>query len=102
MHRDHRQPALEGARILEAGQRRQGAHEDVVVQIGEVTMEADHAVEHAVDMIGVALVEGDARPRIAAPERVNEHRVVPHEGVLRGRPQRRDELQGAGQARCLP
>ena len=89
---DHGEPALEGARILEAMEGRERPDEDVMVQIGEVAVEAEHAVEDAVDVVGVPVVEGRPRARVAAAEAVDELGV----GARRRRAGRRRRDAGAG------
>jgi hypothetical protein len=97
--RDHRQPGLERLRILEPGERGDGANENVVMQVGEVREGAEDAAEDAVDMAGVASIERGARPRVVGQERGDELGVVPREGD--GEPGGRGELEDAAQV-CSP
>jgi hypothetical protein len=99
VHRDHGEPALERARVVEPFDRGEGADEDAVVQVREIGVEAEDAIEHAMHVIGVPVVERRARPRIPAAKPVHERHVVPCEGDLRGR-RWTDERERMGQARA--
>ncbi len=78
-----------------------------MVQVGEIfAIEAELAAEHAVDVIGVAIVERGTRPRILARRRnpsTSASRVVPAERgrLSAGARHGMDELERAGQARLL-
>jgi hypothetical protein len=97
VHGDGRQPALQRARVLDAVERTQCAQEHVVGEIGQLVGGAEDAPQHAVDVIGVPVVQRATSGRIPTPERSNEGGVVPLEVELRGRRGGSDELEDAGQ-----